>query len=451
MKYCFHVLSILYILLILYPNINNMYNILKQKLEKREKPISVCVVGCGWFGNRVVNELFRIHNLIPKVIIDRSTLKAINTYLENGINNQDIIEIENSSEIYLIENSGKYIVSSNINLIKSLKGIDVVYEATGNLLAGAQAAVNSINSKINFVTVNYEMDATIGLILAKLARENGVIYSGSDGDQPGCLARMINEVIAYGLEPKIVGNCKQFLDFYQTPEGVKPWVPKGQDPYKICSFTDGSKQSLELASVGNAFGFHPLKRGLYGPKTKKLEMLRAFDNLVNLESIKGGYIDYTLGCCDPDQGGPIFVIAKTEDKKLIEDMKVFKKGHGPYYLFFRDHHLFYLEAISSIIESVLFNTSTLIPKGRYSDVIAIAKRDLDLGQKLDRIGGFDSYGLVERADITAKEKFLPLGLAEFAKLKKNIQKDTTITYDMVELEGNLVTQLRKQQDKLALP
>ncbi len=76
---------------------------------------------------------------------------------------------------------------------------------------------------------------------------------------------------------------------------------------------------------------------------------------------------------------------------------------------------------------------------------------LKVGQKLDGIGGYDCYGEVERADITAKERLLPIGLAEFATVKKKIPKDTPLTYDMVELSDNIVMKLKKEQDQLPLP
>jgi len=46
---------------------------------------------------------------------------------------------------------------------------------------------------------------------------------------------------------------------------------------------------------------------------------------------------------------------------------------------------------------------------------------------------------------------LPIGLAEFATVKKKIPKDTPITYDMVELSDNVAVRLRKEQDQLPLP
>jgi len=425
-----------------------MYGLIIQKLK--EKPINVAVVGCGWYGSGVVRGLHRLPSIHPKILIDKIIDRAIATYLEIGIKKDDIAIVQKSEELNKVQDSAKYIIFSDINLIKELKNIDVVFEATGNILAGAQAALNSIEAGINFVTVNSEMDATIGLILANRAKEKGIVYSNSDGDQPGVLARMINQVTAWGFEPRIVGNCKEFLDMYQTPSGVKPYVPKGYDAFKICSYTDGTKQSFELAVVGNAFGYTPLKRGMYGPKTLKKDLIKTFDDLVDLKSLEGGHIEYTLGTCEPNQGGPIFIIAYTKDKRLKEVMKYLKKGPGPFYLFFRDYHLCSIETPSTIVEVALFNVPTLSPKGKYVDVIAVAKRDLKSGKKLDRIGGYDCYGVVERADVTAKERLLPIGLAEFATAKKKIPKDTPITYDMVEISDNLVVELRKKQDQLTL-
>ncbi|MBW2983758.1 hypothetical protein KY361_01440 [Candidatus Woesearchaeota archaeon] len=427
-----------------------MYKLITQKLKEREKPINVAIVGCGWYGSGVAKELHRIPGMLPKVLINRTIEKAVAAFLEMGINKNDIAVVHNSKELSLAQNSAKYIAFSDFELIKELKGIDVIFEATGNILAGAKAALDSIEAGIHFVTINSEMDATIGLRLANLAAEKGIVYSNSDGDQPGCLARMLNEVIAWGFEPRIVGNCKEFFDMYQTPLGVKPFVPKGQDAFKICSYTDGTKQSFELAVVGNAFGYHPLKRGMYGPRTLKKDLIKTFDDLVNLKSLKGGHIEYTLGTCEPNQGGPVFIIACSEDPRLKADMKLLKKGEGPHYLFFRDHHLCSIETPSTIAEVDLFNIPTLSPKGRYVDAVAIAKRDLKPGQKLDGIGGYDCYGVVERADITAKESLLPIGLVGFATVKKKIPKDTPITYDMVDVSDSLIVKLRKEQDQLPL-
>lgn len=428
-----------------------MYGLIMEKLKARKNPINVAIVGSGWFGGGLARELYRIEGTNPKVLVDKVPDRAVATYLELGISKDDIAVVSDYDELRCIRDSAKYIVCSEIGLIKELKNIDVIYEATGNILGGAQAALISIEKGLPFVSANFEMDATIGLRIANLAKENGVLYSNSDGDQPSVLARMINEVTAWGFEPKIAGNCKAFLDVHQNPIGVKPFVPSHQDTHMVCGMADGTKQSIEMAVLGNAFGYYPLKRGMYGPTASKHNLIKTFDDLANLKSLKGTYVDFVFGIKGVDQGAGVFVIAHKESPHVKEDMEFLKKGAGPFYLFFRDHHLCYFEAISSIAETVLLGISTFFPKGRYIDVISIAKRDLVPGQKLDGIGGYDCYGIVERADIVSENGFLPIGLSGFSAVKKEIPKDTPITYDMVELSPNLAVKLRKEQEELPLP
>ncbi|HNR68560.1 MAG TPA: hypothetical protein PKN04_11400 [bacterium] len=420
-----------------------MYNLIISELKRRQEPINVCIVGCGWVGRGVVRQLLSSKHFSIKAIITKTIEKAICAYHENGIKDEAISVTEDYSKI------NKYIVSTNIELIKEMKGIDVVYECTGNVLAGATAALSSFAAGLPFVTMSSELDATIGLRLACLANEKGVIYTNSDGDQPGVLARMLNEISFQGFTPIIAGCCKEFLDIYQTPEGVKKFIPSNVDSIKACSYTDGSKQSLELTVLGNAFGLHALKRGLHGPKALKSEIIDNFDKIVGLDHLENGYVDYTLGSTEKKQGGPVFIIAFNKDKIINENMKWLKKGDGPYYLFFRDHHLGFVEAPASIAEAVLLKSATISPKGKYLDTIALAKRKLEKGKRLDVIGGYDYYGLVENSAIAVSENLLPLGLAEFSTLIRDVNKDQPITYRDVDLDKNLVTRLRQEQDALS--
>jgi predicted homoserine dehydrogenase-like protein len=429
-----------------------MHELLLNRLEERASPINTAVIGCGFFGGGLVRELKRIKNLNPKIIVVKNDIeRALQTYLDLGIDRDDIVIADQPTDLDQVRNPTKYLIATDIEILAGRAEIEVVFDATGSLSGGVQAALTAIENGCHFVTVNAELEATVGPVLAQMARERGIIYSVADGDQPGVLARMLNELIFQGFEPRIIGNCKEYFDLLQTPAGVAPYVPEGQNPKKICSFTDGSKQSLELTVVANSFGFYPLKRGMYGPETGKQNLVTAFRELVDFDTLKGGYIDFTLGPTDPDQGGPVFIIAYNNDPKVRAALKVLKRGPGPYYLFFRDYHMCHIEAGSTIAEAVLFKQAGLYSRGRYVDTIAVAKRDLKAGLRLDGIGGFDVYGLVERAAIAAEEKLLPLGLCEFATLKTDLHRHRAITYDMVDLDDNPVVRLRKEQERLPLP
>lgn len=309
---------------------NQLFN----EAKKRNKKFKIALVGCGWFGSGLYKELLRFDFFEVPIIFNRSTERARNILRKNGIPEEKITIAQTSQEIKEAREKGQITISSNLSLIKDLEDIDLIFESTGSLLAGTESALFSFDAGIDFLTVNSEMDATVGLILAKKAREAGVLYSNVDGDQPGVLARMIEEVKLFGFKPKVVGSCKGFLDEHQNPKGVMPFVPKGQDPVKICSFADGSKQSFESVVIGNAYAMDILKEGMIGPKVpSRHDIVSHFakENLLD----ENCYVDFVMGINGTDQGAGVFVLAHREGEEEQYDLKYLKKGEGPLYLFFQ--------------------------------------------------------------------------------------------------------------------
>ncbi|MFH1046719.1 MAG: hypothetical protein V1738_00285 [Patescibacteria group bacterium] len=425
-----------------------MYGLIEKALRERERPLRVAVIGTGWFGCRLIRELERTVGVITVAAVDLLSERAVKSFVDAGCPRGDVVLVSGRDELASAQAVGRRVCFADVNLLADLQDVDIFYECTGDLIGGATAAMIAADRGLPFVTVNSELDATVGWRLVRYADEHGTIYSNSDGDQPGCLARMIRQAVAFGFEPKVVGNCKGFIDVHQDPVGVKPYVLPGHDLNKVCAFADGTKQAMELAVVGNSFGYRPLMRGMHGPRTTKSELISTFDQLARLDELPGGHVDYVLGIDGVDQGAGVFVIAFRDEPGLSQDMQYLKKGAGPNYLFFRDYHLCHLEALSSLVEAASYATATLRPNGWQCDVCAFAKRDLKAGQTLDGLGGFDCYGLIETADIAREQRLLPAGLAEYATLKCAVAVDEPITYEMVELTDNLVTRLRREQDLL---
>ena len=54
--------------------------------------------------------------------------------------------------------------------------------------------------------------------------------------------------------------------------------------------------------------------------------------------------------------------------------------------------------------------------------MAVAKRDLHIGEHLDDIGGFTFHGIIERVDIARELDGLPVGLAPNAKINRSIKR-----------------------------
>lgn len=417
-----------------------MHQLLLHAYEQRQDPIRIAIVGTGWLGSGLARELVRMPKVQPVLLIDKEIELARTTYREMGVPDDQVGA----------PGSGKpYAVSTDLDVIKAVGPLEIVFEATGHMVAGAHVGTTAIDMGAHFVTGACELDACLGLALHQRARAKGVLYSNSDGDQPVVLKRMLDEIIAWGFEPKVVGNCKGFLDIDQDPKGVVPWVPDHQDLYKVVAMADGSKQSEEMVCLGNVFGYHPTRRGMHGPRVTKGSMVEEFDKILDLASFEGTGLDFTQGITGVNEGAGVFVIARRDDPHSIADMKFLKKGEGPNYLFFRDHHLCYYELSATILQVALFQQPVFAPRGRFVDVMTLAKRDLQPGQDLDRVGGFDDYGEVERADLVSEHGYLPYGIAEYVtKVNRAIPKGDPICMADVELEDNAATRLRREVDAL---
>jgi predicted homoserine dehydrogenase-like protein len=293
--------------------------------------------------------------------------------------------------------------------------------------------------------MNAEVDATVGPILAKFAEETGVVYTGCDGDQPGVQMNLVRFVRSIGLIPLVCGNIKGLQDAHRTPTTQRAFAERwGQDPHMVTSFADGTKISFEQATVANATGMSVSARGMRGgdhhghidelTSTWDVDYLRAC----------GGVVDYVVGA----QPGPgVYVLASHDDPKQRHYLELYKLGKGPLYSFYTPYHLCHFEVPLTAARAVLFGDATIKPLGVPTvEVITTAKRDLPAGTRIDGLGGYDTYGQAERADITAAERLLPMGVAEGCRVVHDIAADEVITYDDVELpEGRLVDELRRRQ------
>ena len=122
-------------------------------------------------------------------------------------------------------------------------------------------------------------------------------------------------------------------------------------------------------------------------------------------------------------------------------------GEGPLYSFFIPYHLVHFEVPNAIARVVLFRDSVAPPlAGPVVEVCAVAKRDLKAGEVLDDYGMYMTYGEAVNVDEMSAGRYLPEGLVEGCKLKRDIAKDAVLTYRDVELPPNrLADRLRAEQ------
>jgi predicted homoserine dehydrogenase-like protein len=84
--------------------------------------------------------------------------------------------------------------------------------------------------------------------------------------------------------------------------------------------------------------------------------------------------------------------------------------------------------------------------GPVCEVVTVAKRDLKGGERLDGIGGFCAYGLIENAPVARAIGALPIGLSENCVLRRDVLKDEVVSFDDVDVPpGGLVEGLWREQ------
>jgi predicted homoserine dehydrogenase-like protein len=96
---------------------------------------------------------------------------------------------------------------------------------------------------------------------------------------------------------------------------------------------------------------------------------------------------------------------------------------------------------------VIYHDPTVAPlAGPVCEVVTVAKRDLKAGERLDGIGGFSAYGLIENATDARAANALPIGLSESCVLLRDKKKDDVVSFDDVEQPvGRLADALWREQ------
>ena len=121
---------------------------------------------------------------------------------------------------------------------------------------------------------------------------------------------------------------------------------------------------------------------------------------------------------------------------------------GRFAALYRPYHLIGLEAGISVASAALRGEPTGTPRGFGADVAAVAKRDLEPGDRLDGEGGFTVRGTVMPAELSLAKRALPIGLAGGVRVNRSIRRDELVTAADVELdESDEVVRIRRELEQ----
>lgn len=418
-----------------------------EKLEFEGKPIRVGMIGAGFMAQGIALQIFQFSKGIRLVAIaNRNIEKAEKIYKDAGA--EKIVSASTQAELDQAIELGTCVVTDDPLLVAKTPHVDLLVEVTGTIEYALPVILEAIKYKKHVALMNAELDGTLGPLLKTYADKAGVIYTNVDGDQPGVQMNLYRFVKGIGVTPVLCGNIKGLQDPYRTPITQAGFAAKwGQKPNMVTSFADGTKVSFEQAIVANATGFHVAKRGLWQPVVPAGSPLEeAVKKFPEQELLNNpGVVDYLVGAA-PNPG--VFVLGTMEHPLQKHYLNLYKLGEGPLYLFYTPYHLCHLEIPNTIARIVLFKDGVVVPKDKpYVEVVTIAKKDLKKGEVLDGMGYFMTYGECENATQARKENLLPMGLAEGCTLKRDIPKDTALSFDDVTVPKGRIADILWQEQK----
>ncbi len=411
------------------------------------RDVTIALVGAGQMGHGFGCQVDRMPGLSVRLVIDIDPARITALYADLGVS--DPVISTDQAEIAAALTAGKRVGTTTTAFLAELP-IDFIVEATGVPEIGAQITYSCLKAKKDVAVLNVEMDVTIGPLLHKIAVENGVIYTVCHGDEPieakvlVDFARDLNfEVIAAGK-----GKNNPFEPL-SNPDSVRERATaKNMNPKMLCSFTDGSKTMTEMVALSNTTGIPLSKRGMNGPAATVKTLQNVFAPKEDGGILdKKGVIDY----CTGDVAPGVFVIVKSDSKYINHEMSYLGMGPGPYFALYRPYHLASVEAPISVARAVVDRESSLFATHLISEVVAMTKKDLKAGDKIDGIGGYTVRGYADIAADAKRDNLVPIGLIQNAIVKNDVPVGTLLTYDDVELDSNsLIVKLRKEQDDMGL-
>ncbi len=420
----------------------SIYHLLQGR-EAEQKPIRVGVIGAGATGRAIALQLGTpVPGMRLAAISNRTLVHAERSFREAGIQSWETADSAGEAQEKILR--GVPVLADDPHVLTRCDAIDLIVEVTGTVNFGASVVLDAIAHGKAVVMVNAELDSLIGPILKAKADEAGVVLTHTDGDEPGVAMTLFRYVQSVGLRPVAAGNIKGMVDYYRTPDTQRGFAEKhDQDVRKVTSFADATKLSMETCVLANATGFGVGRRGMYGPACG---YVRELAKLLPAEAMLSGtgIVDYSVGAA-PHTGG--FVVVYEENAYKQTQLAYYKLGDGPFYVFYTPYHLPHIQLPSTIARAVLHRDATVAPiAGPSCEVVAVAKRDLKAGERLDGVGGFCSYGLIENHRKARADNALPIAMSDDCVLLRDVRRDQVVSFDDVRMPARrLVDELWHEQ------
>ena len=442
----------------------NLHRLLAQRAADA-RPLRVLLIGAGKFGAMFLAQAPRTPGIHIVAVADldpqraRASLARIGWPAERYAA-RSLDDARRNGTTFLTDDAARAIAAD---------AVEIVVDATGSPAAGIRHALACCSHGKHIVMVNVEADCLAGPLLARRAREAGIVYSLAYGDQPALICELVDWARAAGFEVAAAGKGTKYLPAYHdsTPDTV--WghygltaeraKQGGMNPQMFNSFLDGTKSAIEMAAVANATGLTPAPGGLSFPPC-------GVDDLPSVLRPKatGGVLDHkgqveVISSLERD-GKPVFrdlrwgvyVVFEAPSeyvKRCFAEYGLVTDPSGRYSALYKPFHLIGLELGISVASAGLRGEATGAPTGFRGDAVATAKRDLKEGEMLDGEGGFTVWGKLVPAADSLRVGGLPIGLAHHVKLRRAVKAGASLTWsDVVVDESSEAVRIHREMEAM---
>ena len=432
----------------------NLYRLLQGRADEG-RPLHVGLIGAGKFGTMYLAQAKHTPGIHVAAIADLAPDRARASLARAGWAPERFGARSFADAI----KSSATLVTDDAHAVIEAPEIEIVIDATGHPPAGIRHALGAFAHGKHVVMVNVEADALAGPLLARRAREAGVVYSLAYGDQPALICELVDWCRAAGFEVVAAGKGTKYLPEYHesTPDTVWPhygftpeMVAAGDyNPRMFNSFLDGTKSAIEMAAVANATGLTPAPDGLVFPPCGVDDLPRVLRPQAEGGSLHHAGQVEVISSLERD-GRPVFRDlrwgvyvtfragdASGEDyvRRCFREYGFSTDPSGRYSAMYKPYHAIGLELGISVASAGLRGEPTGAPIAWHGDVVATAKRDLAAGETLDGEGGYTVYGKLVPAPRSLEHGALPLGLAYGVTLKRRVRAHEIVRRDDVVLDA----------------
>jgi predicted homoserine dehydrogenase-like protein len=441
----------------------NLHLLLQQRASER-RPLRVALIGAGKFGSMFLAQARRTPGIHVVAVADLDPQRARASLQRVGWTR----ERTGARSFDEACRTGTTCVTDDAPAAIASDAVEIVIDATGSPAAGIRHALACCEHRKHVVMVNVEADSLAGPLLARRAREAGIIYSLAYGDQPALICELVDWARAAGFDVVAAGKGTRYLPAYHesTPETV--WGHYGFSPEQVArgdfnaqmfnSFLDGTKSAIEMAAVANATGLAPAPDGLSFPPCGTDDLARvlkpaaeggALHHRGQVEVVSSLERDGRPVARDLRWGVYVTLAADSEYvRRCFREYGLAIDETGNYAAMYKPYHLIGLELGISVAAVGLRGESTGAPTGFRGDVVAVAKRDLAAGATLDGEGGYTVWGRLLPARESLARGGLPIGLAHRVRLTRAVNKGDMVTWRDIALPETEAARVRLEMEAL---